>query len=180
MSHRKHRRILILATLLSTLGLAMSTNAAASGRVFAHGTATTAEGGRTSATLSGARNPAGGTFVHGRTSQSDGNGNASTRSGTAFRTRNGGTGTRTGSTSRNADGSLSHQGEITASGARGGSIQSEGGFTRNANDVNTRRSTTATSPNGTTYQGSTTYDKENGISHSATCTDSTGNTVACR
>jgi len=158
----------------------MSTNVAASGRVFAHGTATTAEGGRTSATLSGARNPAGGAFVHGRTSQSDGSGNASTRGGSAFRTRNGGTGSRTGSTSRSADGSLNHQGEVSANGARGGSLQSEGGFTKDANGVNANRSTTATGPNGATYQGSTTYDKENGMSHSATCTDAGGNTVACR
>jgi len=176
----KHPNILILATLISTVGLVLSVNAEASGRVRAHAVGSNAEGGRTAATLSAAQGRNGGAYLHGRTTQTDGTGNVSTSGGTVFRGRNGATGARAGTTSRSADGSINHQGGFTATGAAGGHIQSEDNVTRNADGINSNRSTTVTGANGTTYQGTTSYNRDSGFTHSGSCTDASGNAVSCR
>jgi len=110
----------------------------------------------------------------------DGSGNATLRSGGVYRGPGGGTAARSGQTSRSADGTLSHQSGFAAQGAGGGSVQSSGGLTRSADGVNQSSTTTATAANGNTYSGSTSYDPQSGLSHTATCTDAAGQVIACR
>ena len=82
---------------------------------------------------------------------SDGNGNVKSAGARGFRTESGAYGRQSGSFTRNEDGSASGQ-----------------------------RSTKAYNPNtGNTFEGSTTYTKGEGVSRSASCKDSSGNTVTC-
>jgi hypothetical protein len=105
----------------------------------------------------------------------------------------------------NSDGSATHQGGFQASG-KNGSIQSSGSAQRDANgNIAGQRSTTAqgangssyqgsttygngtathttsaTGKNGDTYQGQTTYTKGQGVQHSGTCKDASGNVIPCK
>lgn len=176
----KFPRTLIFAVLTASLGLGISMDSQASGRLRVHAVGGNAEGGRSATTLSAARGRNGGAYLHGRTTQTDDAGNASTSGGTAFRGRNGTTGARAGTTGRGADGDISHQGGFSATSANGGHLQSEGGFTRNTNGISGNRSTTATGADGNTYQGSTSYSRDSGFTHSGSCTDASGTTISCR
>lgn len=82
--------------------------------------------------------------------RSDGNGNVHGAAGSGFSTDAGGQGLRTRSFNRSSDGSVS--------------AQSQGH---------------ATTANGTTFDGSTTYTKGSGFSRSASCRDAAGNAVSC-
>ena len=86
---------------------------------------------------------------------------------------------RAGTTSHTADGTLTHQSAMAASGAKG-SVTSSGNFTHTDEGLTQTRTTTATGSGGKTYQGSTSYDKADGLTHSGSCTDAAGNSVTCR
>jgi len=59
-------------------------------------------------------------------------------------------------------------------------VQSSGSVTKDANgNVNGQRTTDATGKNGNTYQGTTT-DTNGQITHGATCTDASGNSIPCK
>ena len=130
--------------------------------------------------IAGGSSASGAAYLRGRSVSRDGSGNATLRSGGVYRGPNGGTAVRAGQTTRSADGTISHQSGFAAQGAGGGSVQSSGGLTRSAAGVNQSRATTATAANGNTYSGSTSYDPQTGLSHTATCTDAAGNAIACR
>ena len=123
--------------------------------------------------IAGGSSASGAAYLRGRSVSRDG-------SGGVYRGPNGGTAVRAGQTTRSADGTISHQSGFAAQGAGGGSVQSSGGLTRSAAGVNQSRATTATAANGNTYSGSTSYDPQTGLSHTATCTDAAGNAIACR
>ena len=79
-----------------------------------------------------------------------------------------------------ADGSVLHQSGVKASGSRG-SVNSTGGYTRNADGtLSQNRNTGITNAaTGNSYQGSTSYDASNGLSRSATCYNAAGDVIAC-
>ncbi|MFM9979045.1 MAG: hypothetical protein ACKVOP_13500 [Sphingomonadaceae bacterium] len=137
-----------------------------------------ARNGKGSAAVAGSAN--GNVWARGRavtTSESDA---TTATSGGAFKAANGAWGARASQTTVNPDGSATRRGGFAASGARG-SVASEGSAARNADGTYSgSRATTATNAaTGNTYKGSTTYDSTNGVTRSATCTDATGNTIAC-
>lgn len=122
----------------------------------------------------------GGGYDHGRSVSGDGQGDVTSTRGTAFRGPDGGTGTRYGRNTRNADGSASHESGFQGSNARG-SIQSDGSASRSADGtVEQSRTTTATSAaTGNTRTVDESYNKTDGYSRSASCTDASGNSIPC-
>ena len=121
----------------------------------------------------------GGTVVHGRVTHSDGAGNRESFRGGAFRGTEGRQGMRASHLTRNADGSAERTGGFAASGPNG-SIRSQGSVTRSTDgDINGQRTTTGTGSQGNTYQGSTTYSRSDGVSHTATCSDAAGTPIPC-
>ena len=85
-------------------------------------------------------------------------------------------GTYTGSTTLN-DGQVTHTG--TKTGANGGTVQTEGSYTRGEDGkVDGSRTTTATGAKGATYNGSTTVT-DGQVSHTGTCTNADGVVVDC-
>lgn len=153
--------------------------AEAAGRIHGGGVVANPEGGFSGGRAVAARGPNGGAYARGRAVQTDGMGNGTVASGRAFRGPDGATGARTGTTSRSDDGTVTHQGRLAANGAKG-SVESSGGFTKTEDGITQSRTTTATGANGGSYQGSTSYDKNTGLTHSASCTDASGNSVPCR
>jgi hypothetical protein len=111
----------------------------------------------------------------------DGSGNVNAAAGSGFNTAAGGQGLRTRSFNRDADGSVSARGQGSATGATGASAQRSGSYTRSADgsSASGERNTPVTGANGGTVDGSTTYTKGSGFSRSASCKDSSGNTVSC-
>ncbi|MBS1196470.1 MAG: hypothetical protein H6R18_255 [Proteobacteria bacterium] len=102
-----------------------------------------------------------------------------TRGGT-FKTASGATGERTATNTRSADGTFNHQSSMTAIGTKG-NIKSSGSMTKTADgNVSGQRNTTATDANGNTYNGSTTYNKTDGLQHTSSCTNAAGETIACK
>lgn len=97
-----------------------------------------------------------------------------------FAGANGSTGARASTTSVSPDGTVSHQGAAGTSGARG-SAYSEGSFTKNADGTTSgsRTSSATNNATGNSYSGSTTVDNGQ-VSHTGTCTNASGEVIACR
>jgi hypothetical protein len=114
-----------------------------------------------------------------RTWQADGQGNASAARSGSISGANGGNAGYEGSAYRNADGSAGRQGSAYANGPNGGTASTSGGISRDADgNVMGARSTTATGANGNSYNGSTTVSGGT-VSHTGTCTNASGETIAC-
>lgn len=114
----------------------------------------------------------------GTTVSSDGTVTRASASG--FKGTNGSRGARAATTSVSPDGSVSRTAGASTSGARG-SASSQGSFSRNADGTASgARSTSATNAaTGNSYAGSTTLSNGS-VSHSGTCTNAAGETIACR
>jgi hypothetical protein len=98
----------------------------------------------------------------------------------AVRTPGGGRAARGSTTTVNPDGSATRRSGFAAESAQGGVVTSQGSSTLNADGTYSgSRSTEATGAQGGTYQGSTTYNSETGVTRSATCTDPSGTVVPC-
>lgn len=170
----------LLLSLLAVAGASslVSDDADAAGRVRGRAVAHTADGGRVAATGAAGAN-AQGAYVRGRKISSDGAGNAAGNSGAYVEGANGGQASRQGSFYRNADGSAGHQGSASSTGPNGGSASTSGSIARDADgNVNGSRSTSATSASGNSYNGSTTVSNGS-VSHTGTCTNASGETIAC-
>ena len=191
--------------LCGLFGLAFATaHAHAAGRVTARNAHANAYGGVTASERTAWRGPAGQSGSTARRVVTDGAGDRSVGRGVS---RTGPNGTyRAGErTTVGADGSLQRDGGFRATGARGGSASGSRSFTRNADgsyagqrstqadgargsyDSSTSyangsgsRATTATAANGNTYQGETSWTRGEGVTHTASCHDAAGNSIACR
>lgn len=110
----------------------------------------------------------------------DGAGNVAGANQGAFTTQSGAQGARSSRFKRGADGSVQADSHGAVSGDKG-SAQRDASFTRTADgSASGERTTTATNnKTGVTYDASTSYSKGSGISRSASCTDASGNSVAC-
>jgi hypothetical protein len=137
-------------------------------------------GGVSGKFASGFKGPNGG--MAGRTHgfATDGQGNAAGGSASGFQTPSGAKGFRAGMTTRSADGAVHHQSGGAVSGANG-SASSYGSFSKNADGtMSGSRSTTAQSKtSGASYQGNTTYNSTDGVQHTSSCTNATGDMVTC-
>lgn len=157
---------LLLALLTLTGALAVTIpDASAQGRVRGRAVAHTADGGRAAVTGAAVRGEHG-AYARGRKIISDGQGNVAGRSGGYVQGADGG--------------SAGRQGSAFVEGPNGGSTATSGSVARDADgSVNGSRSTTATGASGNTYNGSTTVN-DGQISHTGTCTNAAGETIACR
>lgn len=175
-----NRTTLLMAALVLT-GASATAIPDASAQARAHGRAVlhTSDGGRTAVAGAAARGERG-AYARGHRVDSDGQGNVSGRSGAYAVGANGGTAQRQGSFYRNADGSAGRQGSASVNGPNGGTASTSGSIARDASgNVNGSRSTSATGQNGNSYNGSTTV--QNGtVTHTGTCTNAAGETIACR
>jgi len=175
-----NRTTLLMATfVLAGASVAAIPDVSAQGRVRGHAVVHTGDGGRTAVTGAAARGDRG-SYERGHRLDSDGQGNVSGRSGAYAAGADGGTAQRQGSFYRNADGSAGRQGSASVNGPNGGTATTSGSIARDASgNVNGNRSTSATGQNGNTYNGSTTV--QNGtVTHTGTCTNAAGETIACR
>jgi len=121
---------------------------------------------------------ANGSYANGHTVVTDGAGNGDAKSSGEMTTANGGTAARSGKTSVASDGSASHDSSFSASGAQG-SIDSQGSASKASDGtISQSRTTNAAGANGS-YQGTTSYNSGTGVSHTATCTNASGQTVSC-
>lgn len=136
------------------------------------------QGGVNAGTTQGARTDQG-AFGRRQGVHTDGQGNAAGGAQGGFAT-SGARGAGSRHFERSADGSMSGSGEARASGTNG-SARTSGSFTRSADGSGSgERTTSATNANsGVTYEGSTSYAKGSGLSHSGSCRDAYGNTVDC-
>lgn len=175
------RTSLLLALLtLTAAGTLAIPSADAAGRARSRAVTANPAGGATGTVNASGSHWRGGNHQRGRTWQGDGQGNASGSSGASANGANGGHAERQGSFYRNADGSAGRTGSASATGANGGHASTSGGITRNADGtVSGVRDTTATGRNGNGYQGSTTYS-DGTLTHTGTCTNAAGETIACR
>jgi len=165
------------AAVLGACGLAMLAVDAQANGIRGH--RQNADGGVTGGAAHAGTTPNGGQYASGLRYRTDGAGNGSVVSGGAVQGPDGGRGARAGYTTRSADGSVAHQSGFNASGANG-SVQSSGSYNRNADgSASGSRDTTATNAAGATYQGNTTYNKGDGVSHTSTCTNAAGAVVPC-
>jgi hypothetical protein len=102
------------------------------------------------------------------------------RSGSVVHGPNGQRVARAGRTQFNPDGSVSHDGGFKATGENG-TITSTGSSQRGTDgSASAQRNTTATGKNGKTYEGTTTWQKGEGVQHTSTCTDSSGHGIPCK
>lgn len=109
----------------------------------------------------------------------DGQGNATAARSGSIVGANGGSAGYEASAYRNADGSAGRQRSSYANGRNGGSLSSSGGISRDAEgNLTGARNTTATGANGNHYNGSTTVSGGT-VSHTGTCTNASGETIAC-
>lgn len=160
--------IVIAAGAIALLTLA-DTASAATGHVRARG----ANG------MVAAGSSNGNSYVRGRGHTTNSDGSLTAASGGAFKLNNGAYGARASTTTVNPDGSATHSGSAYTAGARG-TASTTGGFTRNADGtVSGARDTDITAANGNGYSGSTTYATGSGVSHSGSCHDASGATIAC-
>lgn len=159
------------------VALTLSTQAMAFGERLHH---QNAAGGVTGVAGHAFKGANGGTFANGHRVVTDGAGDVSGVSGAAGTTANGGQFKRAGQFNRSADGSLSRQGSVEASGQQG-SVSSSGSVTKNADGSTAanRNTQTTNAATGVTKDSTTSYSTEQGLSHSATCVDATGASVAC-
>ena len=137
-------------------------------------------GGTTAGSMRNHSGTNGGHYLQRRVVRTDGQDNGRVSGGSAFQTPGGASGLRGGSTYYHADGSVQHASGLAASGTRG-SITSRGGYTRNPDGTITQQRSThlSNAATGNSYQGSTSYDATNGLSHSATCFNAAGDEIAC-
>ncbi|KAF1727450.1 hypothetical protein [Pseudoxanthomonas japonensis] len=111
--------------------------------------------------------------------QADGQGNASAWRNGSIAGTNGGSASVDRGAYRNADGSAGRQGSAYVNGPHGGTASTSGGISRDADgNVSGARSTTATGANGNGYTGSTTVSGGT-VTHTGTCTNASGETIAC-
>lgn len=164
-------------TCIALLGLSSTEASADSARRF---TRPNAAGGTTAGAVTRHVGPNGGATTSRRVLRTDGEGNGMATGGRAWQTPNGGTGARAGATTHSADGSVQHKSGFATSGTRG-SANSQGSLQRDADgNVTQSRSTNATNATtGNSYQGNTSYDSTNGLSHSGSCFDAGGNSIPC-
>jgi hypothetical protein len=157
-----------------------SVAAQAEGRARARGAAVQADGGaraaRSGRAVAGDYGAAGGQ----RAFAADGEGNASGAARGGFTTESGARGGRYGEFNRSDDGSFSANGNASAEGDYRSADRSSS-FNRDADgNASGERSTTLTNKQtGNTFEGSTTYEKGEGVSRSAACTDASGNGIDC-
>ncbi|MBP6894649.1 MAG: hypothetical protein KBC94_09520 [Pseudacidovorax sp.] len=175
--HRPHTPTLAALLVASSL-LAAVPAAHAEGRRVVR---PNAAGGTTATRLAGRQGPEGGRFGAARGVATDGQGNVVAGSASRLHGPAGGLAQRAGRTQVHADGSAQHQGTLSASNARG-SLQSTGNATCSADGtVEASRSSSATqATTGNSVQRSTQYSSSTGLTHSATCFDASGATIACR
>jgi hypothetical protein len=170
----KWTTMMILAATMTLI----ATNASAE-RARVAGARANAQGGTTAGSAAAGTTAAGGRYARGAGVATDGAGNAVGGSGAAVQTANGSTAARGGAFQRNADGSFQRGGGFAVSGVNG-TAQSQGTVSGDGQGhVVGSRSTQATSTSGATYDGQTDFDSETGVSHTGTCTDASGNAVAC-
>ena len=169
---------------LTALGLALvgagftASFAEAATRRVEHANAN-AQGGVT-ATAVGVHQGASGSAARRRAVKTDGQGNATVVSGAAVKGANGATAVRAGKTTVAADGSAQHQSGISAQSAKG-SVQSSGSASRDAagNVTQARSSTVTSAATGDTMKTNSSYSKDTGLTHSASCFDAGGASITC-
>lgn len=170
------RFTIAVASLLTVATIAVQV-AEAQQRV-ARGARTNGAGGVTAGQVHDRTGPNGGTLRGGRGVVSDGQGNAIAGSANCA---NGeaGRACRAGVTTRTADGAVRRQSGIQAEGANGGTLDSTGGFTKDA-EGNISQARTS---NASGEQGSVAVDKayttETGRARTVTCANTAGEIVAC-
>lgn len=115
-----------------------------------------------------------------RSAQADGQGGRSAARNGSWTSASGASGGGAVQRDRAADGSLSRSASRSASGDRG-SMSSSGQASRDVegNIVQSRSSTATNAATGNSVAASSSYSKETGFTHSATCYDAGGNTIAC-
>jgi len=93
----------------------------------------------------------------------------------------GGSFERHASRSRGADGSRQSERRLSATGSQGSTLQSNGSLSYSAESgLSQNRSTTAThAATGNSVQAATGYSRDSGLSHSLTCLDASGASIAC-
>lgn len=154
------------------------TTVEAGGRFSARGTRQNSAGGITSSKTSGFKS-AGGGILRGRTVATDGQGNAAAGSASTFKGPGGRAGIRASETTRTSDGNVQHSGGVAVTGSQG-TLESQSGFSKSADGtVSGERNTNVNTKAGGSYQGNTTYNSQTGVTHTGTCTDASGNVVAC-
>jgi hypothetical protein len=158
---------------LSTLPMMAGT------RVAARGAVPNSKGG-VNGGMAAAGTGAKGSYARGRAYQTDGTGNAKGGSAGGFKGANGSQGAYKSTWSKSANGTATYQGQAGASGARG-SAQTSVNASRSASGQTTATTqTSATSKTtGNSYNGSTTYQKGQGATHTGTCTNASGSTIPC-
>jgi hypothetical protein len=157
------------------LGLGVVAQADAAGRVFAGGIRGRAGGGVVAGHVTGFRGPRGAEGIQGRRTVSDGKGDVHTAAAGAWRGPDGGTLTRQGSATRDADGSGNFSRSTSATGANGGSYNAS---TSGATGQGVTRDTHVTGANGNSYAGQTTISKD-GLTHTGSCSNAAGASIAC-
>lgn len=158
----------LLATLALALTFAPAADAA-SGRIRVKG----ADG----VFAAGSHNGNG--FVRGRGVRQNADGSTTAASGGAIRLNNGAAAVRGATTTVNPDGSASRRSGFAASGTKG-TVTSQGSASRSADGyADGSRTTTATAANGNSYTGTTSYNSSTGLTHSGTCRDASGASIAC-
>lgn len=163
--------------LIVTLSFTVVSVANAGGRVKARGTTNNQSGGVSTATASAGKNSQG-AYARARGVTTDGQGNASGGGATAVKGQNGAA-VRGGSFSANDSGDVNYHGSAAAVGVNGAAATS-GGFSRTqGGGVKGSRSTAATANNGASYQGNTSYETGNGVSHTQVCYNAEGVKVTC-
>lgn len=169
------KRILMAMAISAALTVAANAQAVAHGGILRRN----ANGGVTRSRGTVASGANGGAIAHGHRTSTNRQGSVTTSRGTAFRGPNGAKGVRAGTTTLNRDGSSTHRSGFAASGSNG-SIESTGSSQRAADgSASGQRQTDITGKNGNTYQGQTTWTKGQGVQHTGTCKDASGNTIAC-
>ncbi|MDG4596908.1 MAG: hypothetical protein P9F75_14675 [Candidatus Contendobacter sp.] len=171
---------------LVTLGLNVAVLSAthAAGRFHAGGTVVN-EQGAVSGRGAAVRGPHGGGAARGGGAAVDNQGNfVSGHEGAATIKDSSGNikaqGVRAGKTTGKVGSGAQHQSGMAAQGTQG-TVKSTGSFsTDGAGGASGSRSTSAqSSTTDASYQGSTSYQKGSGATHTSTCTNAAGQTVSC-
>ena len=115
-----------------------------------------------------------------RSWHTDGQGNAQGARSGSVDGRHGGNAGYQQNADRHDDGSAGRQTSAYANGRHGGSASTSGAVTRDADgNVSGARSTTATGANGNHYSSSTTMS-DGALIHTRSCTNPSGEAIACR
>ena len=99
---------------------------------------------------------------------------------TAAETANAASAVRVGKTKVAADGSMQHASGLSAQSAKG-SVQSTGSSSRDAagNVTQARGSTATSAATGNSVKTSTAHSQDTGLTHSASCYNASGASIAC-